>query len=128
MLITITRTNRTQDGTFGNLSIDTNSFKCVTLENTALIIPAGTYPIQWLWSDHFMQFMPHVMNVAGRIAIEQHWANFPQQLEGCIALGTEKEVSADCIDEAKEAWIQYAQIIINEPNVMLKIVEDFGNN
>lgn len=95
------------------------------MERDGVQIPAGTYPIKWSWSPKFNQFMPHIMNVLNKIAIEQHWANYPYQLDGCQAMGTEEEMSNDCIDESKDAWINYCSIIINEPNVILKIVEDF---
>lgn len=125
MIITVTRTNKTTDGLFGNLMIDVDPFKCVTMEIASLCIPAGTYPIEWMWSNHFQQIMPHVI-VPGRVAIEQHWANKPDQLEGCQALGTETQLGADCIDESKDAWIAYVKIILNQPSLMLKIVEDYA--
>lgn len=131
MIVTTTRTSKGQSATngagiFGNLTIDVNPFKCVFMERDGVQIPAGTYPIRWLWSDKFQQFMPHIMSVPSRTAIEQHWANFPNQLDGCQAMGTEKELANDCIDESKHAWKAYCAIIINEPNVILKVVEDYG--
>lgn len=125
MIITVTRTNKTSDGIFGNLSIDSTYFKCVVMENLSKQIPAGTYPIKWMWSDHFQQIMPQII-VPGRIAIEQHWANRPNQLEGCQALGTETELSEDFISESKIAWVGYIKSILNQPNLMIKIVEDFA--
>lgn len=126
MIITVTRTNKTADGLFGNLSIDTDPFKCVTMEIASLCIPAGTYRIEWMYSDHFEQIMPHVI-VPGRVAIEQHWANWPSQLEGCQALGTKTELAKDQIDESKDAWIAYIEVILNRPSLMLKVVEDYGS-
>jgi Family of unknown function (DUF5675) len=123
MIVTVTRTNKTSDGIFGNLAIDTNPFKCVTEEILSMSISVGTYPMAWMLSEHFDQIMPHII-VPGREAIEIHWANYPKQLEGCIALGTEVELSNDCIDESKIAWKGFIKAILNQPNLMLKIVED----
>lgn len=130
MMITLSRTNKQQGkfgpGIFGTLRIDANPFKCVTMERDGVEIPPGVYSIKWIWSDHFGQFMPHIMDVPGREAIEQHWANFPNQLDGCQAMGTTEEMSNDCIDESKDAWKAYCAIIINESNVILKVEEDYG--
>jgi hypothetical protein len=78
-----------------------------------------------MWSDHFQQIMPHII-VPGRTAIELHWANRPTQLEGCIALGTSTELSKDCIWESKNAWVGFIKAVLNEPNLTLKVVEDYG--
>ena len=134
MLITVTRTNKTSDSVFGNLSEDMVPFKCVTLENAATLIPVGVYPVLFMWSNNFQQIMPHVV-VPGRTAIEIHWANYvkdpsnPQhiELEGCLALGTAAEFGADCIDNSKIAWTQFVQqVLTDQPSVMIKYVEDYG--
>ena len=108
MHITVTRTNKSPDGAFGIATADMSSYKCVTEENLAKIIPPGTYSVLFMWSDNFQQIMPHII-VPGRTAIEIHWANFPIQLEGCLALGTAEEISADCIDQSKIAWTAFVQ-------------------
>lgn len=134
MIITETRTTKSSDGIFGNLSVDIDPFKCVTLENKAMAIPPGIYDLTFMWSDHFQQIMPHII-VPGRVAIEIHWANYPvgpdptkPQLEGCVATGTEAEFSADCIDQSKVAWIGFVKTITDQPNIKYKIVEDYGTN
>lgn len=124
MLITVNRTNRTSDGIFGTLSIDTSGFKCVTMEILSLCIPAGIYGVQWMWSEHFQQIMPQIL-VPGRVAIEIHWANIPTQLEGCIALGTTTQLSADNIKESKDAWVGFIKAVLNQP-LTLKVAEDYG--
>lgn len=127
MIITTTRTNKTKDGIFGNLICDLDPFKCVVMEILSLAIPAGVYQIAWMWSDHFQQIMPHIL-VPGRTAIEQHWANYPTQLEGCQSLGTTVELSSDCIDQSKIAWIAYVKVILNQPSLTLRVVEDYASN
>lgn len=131
MLITVTRTNKVPNanlgiGLFGNLMIDCDPFKCLTLEREGVEIPPGVYPIQWVRSPHFAQIMPHII-VPNRIMILQHWANWPNQLEGCQALGTSEELDKDQLDGSKDAWGAYVDIILNQPNLTLKITEDYGS-
>lgn len=125
MLITVYRTQKTSDGIFGNLSIDRSPFRCVTEENLVLSIPAGTYDILFMWSENFQQIMPHVM-VPSRTAIEIHWANWPKQLEGCLALGTEVDMAANQVTESKKAWVGFVKAISDQPALKIKYVEDYG--
>lgn len=142
MLITVTRTSKTIDSYFGNLMIDTNPFKCVTLENVATLIPSNiVFDVLFMWSNHFQQIMPHIIvpaipsaNLPKRIAIEIHWANVvknpdptkPDELDGCTALGTTTELSADCIDQSKIAWIEFVQVITDQPSIKIIYKEDYG--
>ena len=125
MIVTVTRTQKSTDGIFGNLAIDIDPFKCVTLENLQLEIPAGTYPVWYRWSNDFQQIMPHII-VPERTAVMLHWANWPKQLLGCIALGDEEDFKDDAIDESKDAWIKFAQAITDQPTLTLKIIEDYA--
>ena len=125
MIGTLIRTNKSADGSFGNLSLDIMPFKCVTLENLQDIIPVGTYQVLYRWSPDFQQIMPHVI-VPNRTAIMLHWANWPKQLLGCIALGKEEDFKDDMIQESKDEWIAFAQAITDQPSFTLKIVEDYG--
>lgn len=50
-------------------------------------IPAGTYPVQYGWSDRWNCLMPHVLDVPGRDAIEIHIGNGPGDTDGCIIVG-----------------------------------------
>jgi Family of unknown function (DUF5675) len=141
MLITITRTNKISnptygDGAFGNLAIDTDPFKCVTLENADTLIPANAiYDVLFMWSDNFQQIMPHII-VPGRTAVEIHWANWvkdptqpvgkQQLLDGCTSLGQQADFGADAIWNSKAAWIQFCQAITDQPSIKIKYVEDYA--
>lgn len=100
-MVTVTRTESSEVGTFGTLVTD-SGFKCFTLElpwhnDIAKIscIPPGSYTCNWRFSQkHGMCY--HVDGVPdGRTQIEIHAANFAGdlskglkcQLEGCLALG-----------------------------------------
>jgi hypothetical protein len=130
LIITVTRTYKDLspilgNGLFGNLVIDTGPFHCLTLERAGVEILAGTYPIKWMRSQHFDQIMPFIV-VPGRVACEQHWANWPNQLEGCQALGFAEDLKGDMLQQSKNAWNAYIDVILNQPNLMLKIVDDYG--
>jgi Family of unknown function (DUF5675) len=100
-MVTVTRTETSDEGTFGTLVTDTG-FQCFTIElpwrnDMANIscIPPGTYVCNWRFSQkHGMCY--HVDGVPdGRTQVEIHAANFAGdvskgykcQLEGCLALG-----------------------------------------
>ena len=125
MIATLTRTNKSNDGAFGNISLDVVPYKCITLENLGLIIPAGVYQGLYRWSPDFQQIMPHII-VPGRTAIMAHWANWPKQLLGCVALGTEEDFKDDMVTESKDAWIGFVQAITDQPVLTWKIIEDYG--
>ena len=69
--------------TTGMVSIDSEQI-CFTLEPTALMIPAGTYPIRLLMSKRFQRLTPHILDVPGRSEIELHGGNVATDSEGCI--------------------------------------------
>jgi hypothetical protein len=50
-------------------------------------IPAGTYTVERMMSEHFQRMMPHVVGVPGRTDIEIHPASYPHDIKGCIAVG-----------------------------------------
>ena len=130
MILTVQRTNKSADGIFGNLSIDTSTFKCVTLENLDKEIPTGVYDVNFTFSPHFNRVMPHIIVpvrdalASGDAGIRIHWANFPTQLEGCIAVGT--AVDGDSIDESLIPFNQLYAIIQGQEGLKIKIQEDYA--
>ena len=120
MIITVQRKTDTADGIFGTLSLDWNPFTCVTLENKAMALQAGTWPLTYAFSPHFNRQMP-LINVPHRTWTWFHWANWPQQLEGCIALGS--VVDGDAIDQSVATWNQFWEILNNQPDIQVKIID-----
>jgi hypothetical protein len=86
--------------TTGVLSID-GAQTAFTLEPTALMVPAGTYPLKMLWSPRFERITPH-LDVPGRSEIEMHGGNVATDSDGCI-LCAEKRISEYEIYESKPA-------------------------
>lgn len=123
MTITVTRKNKTQDGLFGIMTLDWSSFRCVTMENLQKELAVGTWPLTFAYSPHFNRRMP-LVNVPHRTWTWIHWANWPMQLEGCIAVGEKKD--GDAIDHSVGTWNKLWDIINLQMGIMVKIVEDFG--
>jgi len=125
MLIMVNRTKKSHDGLFGQLMLDWHPFTCVTLENLAKSIPAGVYTLDFTYSPHFNRVMPHIIvpsrdSVAGGDAgIRIHWANFPAQLDGCIAVGT--AVNGDSIDQSLVPFNQLFKILNMQAGIKIQV-------
>lgn len=125
MLITVKRVSKTQDGIFGRLTLDWNPFTCVTLENLEKSIPAGLYDLDFSYSPHFNRVMPHLIVPSrdilanGDAGIRIHWANFPSQLEGCIAVGT--KVDGDSIDQSLIPFNQLYAILNQQHGIKVEV-------
>lgn len=130
MIISVVRQSKSKDGIFGLLTILDNSFKCVTLENLDKEIPVGVYNVDFTYSPHFGKRMPHIIvpvrdeAAGGDAGIRFHPANWPSQLEGCIALGSRKD--GDAIDDSADAFKQFFAIIDGNQNLIVKVTEDYG--
>lgn len=107
---------RTDTAITGTFSVD-GSQRFFTLELPELFegqpnvpdktcIPAGTYPIERLWSNHFDRMMPHVMLVPGRSAIEIHYGNFPHDVLGCILIGNTRIDDSE-IGDSRNAFEEF---------------------
>jgi uncharacterized protein DUF5675 len=127
MLIKVQRKSKSIDGIFGSLSLDWSPFTCVTLENLSKSIPAGTYDLNFTYSPHFNRVMPHILVpsrdtlAGGDAGIRIHWANFPAQLEGCIAVGT--MVDGDSIDQSLIPFNQLYAILNQQPGIKIQVID-----
>lgn len=127
MIVTVQRKSKTSNGIFGELSLDWNPFRCVTLENLVKSIPAGVYDLNFTYSPHFNRVMPHIIVpsrdtlAGGDAGIRLHWANFPAQLDGCIAVGT--FVDGDSIDESLIPFNQLYAILNMQAGLKIEIKE-----
>lgn len=72
----------------GQLLIDDQHF-AFTVENHDKQIPAGIYPVTLKFSPNNNRVVPWLEDVPDRECIEVHPANWPRELEGCIAPGLE---------------------------------------
>ncbi len=92
MLLTLTRRIKNEKAIIGDLVVD-GKRRCFTLERADKAIPVGTYAIELTFSPRFHQLMP-LLDIPGRSAIRIHPANYPDQLEGCIAPGTVHDLTS----------------------------------
>lgn len=107
------------------MTLDWNPFTCVTEENLAKCIPPGTYELDFNYSPHFNRIMPHILvpsrdsAAGGDAGIRIHWANFPTQLDGCIAVGT--DVDGDSIDESLIPFNQLYAILNQQHGITIEV-------
>ena len=71
------------DCQFGEIYVD-DQLVCLCLERLSKLIPVGIYPVSFYFSPHNQLLVP-LLTVPSREYIEIHPANYPAQLEGCIA-------------------------------------------
>ena len=93
MKITVRRDLYSSLSTQGRLLLDDQHF-CFTLEppvktdgSKPRAIPEGIFPLTIRWSVEFGKHVPHVENVPGFAAVEQHWGNYPKNTLACTLVG-----------------------------------------
>lgn len=102
MNMTLTRKIKGKKGCFGELKIG-EKFQCYILERLDTLIPVGVYQIELTFSPRFHHLMP-LLNVPNREGIRIHPANYPNQLEGCLAPGTVQSPEEDAIWNSNAAF------------------------
>lgn len=116
MLLEVVRYENSEDGkaTVGKLAVN-GAPECFTLENAALAIPAGTYPLIIDQSPLFtvketkkagrpiMAYSPHILDVPGREGIRIHSGDTDADVEGCIAVGQIHPAQQDFIGSSRLA-------------------------
>lgn len=109
-IVSVKRLKRTSDAILGRLTllVDGRSvYSCDTLENLEKAIDAGEYEAKIDLSPHLGYRCPHLAVpqrdrlADGDAGIRLHIANYPDQLEGCIAVGT---IDNDTLDNSKLAF------------------------
>jgi len=123
MKILVKRTQKIpeNDAIFGELYID-DTIECLTLERLSKSIPVGIYPISLYFSPHNHCQVPLLENVPERSNIEIHVANYPAQLEGCIAVGTTHNQEA--LSNSRFAFNQLMSQIVPD-GLTVEISEEF---
>ena len=74
-------------GVIGELYNFAGAFICFMLENDEKKIESGRYKVTITQSKRFSRPLPLINDVKGRSGIRIHPANYPHQLEGCLAPG-----------------------------------------
>ena len=131
MNLLITRTRKTKDGILGTLEIDRLLIE-YTIENLEHSIPAGIYDLDIDKSPKLGIFTPHVRvpsrdtAAGGDAGIRIHPANYPYELRGCIAVGTEDE--ADAVDHSRTAFARLMSVLTSatEP-ITIEVIEAYND-
>ena len=112
LLLRVIRNPRlaTTDAHFGAMDYNGQTIG-VTMERKAVAIPEGTYNAHLEMSPHFGFQTPHI-DVPQRTYIEIHPANYPAQLEGCVAVGLTKDGGA--LDNSKQAFDNMMALVPNQ--------------
>lgn len=128
MKLELTRKNRTELSTIGDLSID-GVFFCHTLEDKdrglnsnmplpdimkvkvkgETCIPTGTYKIIYVWSDKHQRKLWLLVGVKGFVGIEIHIGNYPKDTLGCLLLGN--GIGTDRITESTIAFNKFMALL-----------------
>lgn len=108
MRLEVRRGQYTHQSTTGELFLD-GQFFCYTLEPPKrdvkpCTIPVGSYDLTLRWSPRFARLMPHVEGVPGFDGILIHWGNYPRDTEGCLLVGTSREL--DFVGNSRAAFDQ----------------------
>ena len=125
MKITVQRKSKTIDGIFGELTIDTNTFKCFTVENLKLSIPADEYFVNFTMSPRMQKVTPHLIvpsrdiAAGGDAGIRIHSANYPSQLQGCISVGD--KIDGDMVCDSKDTFAKLFAIIKDEKDLTIDV-------
>ncbi len=90
--MTLQRGTAEEQSIHGELFIG-GAHACFTLERKGVQIPAGVYEVGLYPSPHFQRLMPILKNVPGRADILIHWGNYPQNSDGCILVGEQRDLS-----------------------------------
>jgi hypothetical protein len=98
----------TANGVFGVMVYEGEQI-CFTMENRALAVAGGTYSLEITYSPHFGREMPLLDGTSPRTDIRIHPANWPTQLEGCVAVG--QSIDGDSLSNSELAFEKVFGII-----------------
>lgn len=110
------------EGVFGGLTYDEKDYG-VTLENSKYLIQPGIYIAQLDRSPHLGYVCPHLRvperdrAAGGDAGLRIHVANFVSQLQGCVAIGTQR--GTDCIESSQAAFDKLVAVLPLQPFVVL---------
>lgn len=101
-----------------------DGWKCFTLENQALSIPAGQYGLEIYDSPHAGHPVPLLRDVPGRDFVEIHCGNVPQDSKGCILVGLSR--TEGTIQDSRAAFnvlLPKIQAALREGPQMIEILD-----
>lgn len=102
------------EGTLGVITIDSQRFYTIErpwLDNAPNVscVPEGTYQTGWRDSPRFGETW-HVKDVPDRTYILIHAANYPDEVQGCIALGTHLMANRIAVSNSRVAVDRFEEL------------------
>jgi hypothetical protein len=125
MKLLLQRRRKTVDGIFGTLTA--GGLICASCENLQKAIPAGTYKIVFDYSPRFQRELPHILvpsrdaAAGGDAGIRIHPANYPRQLDGCIAPGDREDENA--VWDSRDTMVKLLKIISGRTDLEIEIID-----
>lgn len=89
--VIVLRSTKNKKAAYGIIQVvegDTILFVARTIERLDKIFPDGEYVIKFEYSPKFDRFLWELYGIKGRAEIKLHVANFYDELEGCIGVGS----------------------------------------
>ena len=83
-------------------------------------IPEGSYPVVWRTSPRF-GLTWHITDVPDRTHILIHVANFPEDVQGCIGLGTDLMGDKVAVSSSRIAVERFEELTKDEEEWQIKI-------
>lgn len=128
-------------GVFYVIENDKILFKCECIErgwqdNKRMVscIPTGVYPIKKEWSNRFKKDLWEIYEVEDRSECKIHSANYARQLNGCIALGSNRiDIDGDGnldVSNSKNTIDKFHKVMGNDTEAIIvisNIIDDDGN-
>jgi len=111
MMLSVSRKEKTNRSTIGELSID-GEFFCYTLEDVVrdvkvfgeTAIPVGTYKLIISYSPHFKRDLPLLVDVPNYTGVRIHPGNVAADTYGCLLVGSTK--SKDFVGNSRTTFEQ----------------------
>lgn len=121
MKLEVRRKEETSRSIIGELWIDGQK-ECYTLEPARTnpvnvghpCISAGSYNVIFTPSPHLGYITPELENVPGRSDIRIHVGNFPRDTDGCILVGSAKNIN----------WVSSSKVAFAQLMTLLKTATD----
>ena len=117
MMLKVVREPAVGNYLFGLLFIN-GVYRYRTLENNEKKIIPGNFSVSFYSSPKFHMLVP-LLAVPDREYIEIHPANYPSQLEGCIAVGMSK--TDEILQDSRNAFFALMKTLRESKDITIKV-------
>lgn len=96
---------------FGQMEDQNGNFICYTMERRGTLIPEGTYNFSYYKSPANKMVVLLLHNVPSFEFIEVHIANYPHEVKGCTAVGTNIDVHKPMLIGSGKAFMKLMDLL-----------------